>query len=114
MGWPFDWAKQSVTRVRPKTKVARGSEIPDWNDVDELTINGCSLQPAATNLTQDVRVLGVLDGYTCYMPSGSDVKAGDHIVFEGNTYSIDGEPRIWTSATGSISNILLNLERWTG
>lgn len=114
MGWPFSWAKQSVTRIRPGVKEIRGSEVPDWDNADELVINGCTMQPAASNLTQDVRVLGVLDGYTCYMPAGADVKAGDRIVFEDNTYEIDGEPRVWTSATGNISHIMLNLERWTG
>ena len=114
MGWPFSWAKQSVTRVRPGVKTVRGSDLPDWDNASELTINGCSMQPAATDLTQDKRVLGVLDGYTCYMPANADVKAGDRIVFEGNTYTIDGEPRIWTSATGNISNMLLNLQRWDG
>ena len=114
MAWPFSWTKQSIVRVRPGVKEVRGSEIFDWDNASELTINGCSMQPAATDLTQDKRVLGVLDGYTCYAPADADIKAGDRIVFEGNTYSIDGEPRIWTSATGRISNMLLNLQRWDG
>lgn len=114
MAWPFSWTKQSITRVRPGVKEVRGSEIFDWDNSSELTIKGCSMQPAATDLTQDKRVLGVLDGYTCYAPADADIKAGDRIVFEGNTYSIDGEPRIWISATGRISNMLLNLQRWDG
>lgn len=114
MAWPFNWAQQSLVRVRPGVKTVRGSDIPDWENASELTINGCSMQPAATDLTQDKRVLGVLDGYTCYAPPDADIKAGDRIIFEGNPYAIDGEPRIWKSATGNISNMLLNLQRWDG
>lgn len=114
MGWPFNWATQSIVRVRPRTKTVRGSDVPDMDNADKLTVFGCSIQPAATDLTQDRRVMGILDGYTCYAPANADIKAGDYIVFEGNTYTIDGEPRIWTSATGRISNMLLNLQRWDG
>lgn len=114
MAWPYSWAKQTITRIRPGVKTSRGSPIPDWDNADELTITGCSMQPAATDLTQDKRVLGVLDGYTCYAPVNADIKAGDRIVFEGKVYSIDGEPRTWISATGNISNMLLNLQRWDG
>lgn len=114
MGWPFSWATQSIVRVRPGTKTARGSDVPDWDNADALTVYGCTMQPAATDLTQDRRALGILDGYTCYAPANADIKAGDHIVFGGNIYTIDGEPRIWTSATGNINNMLLNLQRWDG
>ena len=87
--------------------------MPDWTDVDELVITGCSVQPAATSLTLDGRVLGISDAWTAYVPEGSDVKAGDHIEFEGQTYEIQGEPRIWTGAF-TRSNIQLNLIRWEG
>ena len=48
------------------------------------------------------------------MPPGSDVRAGDRIGYNGNVYTINGEPRIWKSPTGRVSNIVLNLERWEG
>ena len=108
------FASQTIIRLRPTTKEARGSIIPDWNNPDRLTIKGCSVQPAGTSLTQDGRIQGITDGYTCYMPPGSDVMAGDRIQCNGNTYTINGEPRIWNSPTGSVSNLVLNLERWEG
>ena len=106
--------KQTVTRIRPKTKEVRGSTIPDWSDVDSLDIPGCSVQPASTSLSQDGRVLGIIDGVTCYMPADADVQAGDRIVFKGKTYTINGDPRDWPSATGRLDHIQLNLERWSG
>jgi hypothetical protein len=105
------WAKQSIVIVRPSTKTERGSVVPDWENVTKTTVNGCSVQPAQTSLSMDGRVLGISDSWTAYLPEGTDVKAGDHIVFDGQTYAINGEPRIWTGAF-TRSNIQLNLIRW--
>lgn len=71
------------------------------------------MQPAATTLSQDGRVLGISEGLTAYLPEGSDVKAGDRILFEGGTYTINGEPKAWAGAF-TRSNIQLNLIRWEG
>ena len=109
------WCSQSITRVRPGTKTVRGSVVPDWDStkVSELTITGCSIQPASTSLSQDGRVLGINDGMTVYCPEGSDVQAGDHIEFEGETYTINGEPRKWAGPSRT-SHIQLNLVRREG
>lgn len=106
---------QSIIRVRPTTTIERGSVIYDWDNATQTTINGCSVQPAATSMSQDGRVLAVSDGYTVYAPPTADVVEGDHIILDdGNTYEINGGPRMWRSATGSVSNVLLNLVRWSG
>ena len=110
---PSFW-KQSIIRLRPGTKIARGSQIPDWDSPDRLTITGCSVQPAGTSLTQDGRIAGIMDGLTVYAPPGADVKAGDRIDYCGNVYTINGDVLSWPSATGGIDHIQLNLERWQG
>ena len=109
------FCNQEITRIRPGTKTSRGSTIPDWSDtaVSKLVITGCSVQPAATTLSQDGRVLGISEQLTAYLPEGSDVKAGDRIRFEGDTYTIIGEPKKWKAAL-NLSNIQLNLTRWEG
>lgn len=106
-------AKQTVTRIRPTFKDVRGSRVPDWSDPDRKVISGCSVQPASTDLAQDGRVLGILDGITCYMPPNADVLEGDRIEFEGILYTIDGTPRVW-QGPGNLSHILLRLVRWSG
>lgn len=108
------WANDTVIRLRATAITQRGSEIPDWSSPDRLEIPGCSMQPAGTSLTQDGRVQGTTDGYTCYLPPGADVLAGDRIEYGGNTYTINGEPRAWNSPTGRVSNTQLQLERWYG
>ena len=108
------FADQEITRMRAKVKVERGSKIPDWSNPDELTIKGCSVQPAGTSLTQDGRIQGITDGYTCYAPPGTDVRAGDRIRFENQVYTINGEPHTWKSPTGRVTHTQINLERWEG
>lgn len=108
------WFRQTVTRIRPRTKSSRGSQIPDWNNVSKAMINGCSVQPSSTSLSQDGRVLGISDSFTLYMPANADVLEGDRIEYEGNTYTVMGVPRPWISPTGNLNNKQVSLERWDG
>ena len=109
------FCKQQVVRVRPGTKTSRGSTIPDWSEdkVSRLVIKGCSVQPASTSLSMDGRVLAINDQMTAYLPETADVKAGDRIIFEGETYEINGDPKRWQGVL-NLSNIQLNLTRWRG
>lgn len=108
------FCSQSITIIRPGTKEVRGSIVPDWEHTAQpVIVGGCSVQPASSSLSLDGRVLGISDAWTAYLPEGTDVKAGDHIVFDGNTYEINGEPRVWTGAF-TRSHIQLNLTRWEG
>ena len=108
------WANDTVIRLRATIITQRGSEIPDWTNPNRLTITGCSMQPAGTSLTQDGRVQGTSDGYSCFLSPGADVQAGDRIEYGGLVYTIMGEPRVWQSPTGRASNTQLQLERWYG
>lgn len=109
------WCIQTITRIRPGTKTQRGSQIPDWeHPEDPVIIGGCSVQPASTSLSEDGRILGITDGWTVYVPPGSDIRAGDRIEFDGNLYEINGEPRTWQSPTGHNNHIMLNLRRFAG
>ena len=56
------------------------------------------MQPASTSLSQDGRVLGLLDEYTLFLPAGADIQAGDRVQFKGQVYEIDGEVRIQPAA----------------
>lgn len=108
------FANDTIVRIRPGVKTLRGSSVPDWENSSSLTIAHCSVQPASTSLSQDGRVLGIMDGMTCYCPYDADVREGDRIQFDDQTYVINGAPRKWRSPTGNRSNVQLNLERWSG
>ena len=109
------FCKPEVIRLRPtKTKTLRGSVVPDWSeDVDQLIIEGCSVQPAATSTTTDGRVLGVSEQMTAYLPEYADVMEGDRINYKGAVYKINGKPKRWEAAA-TLSNIQLNLTLWEG
>jgi hypothetical protein len=51
---------------------------------------------------------------TAILPPNSDVKAGDRIVYDGNTYEIDGGPKMFSLPTGTVTNMQLSLKRWQG
>ena len=108
------WVRQSITRIRPGSRTLRGSPVPDWGNADRLTISGCSVQPAATSLSQDGRVLGISESWTLYAPPGADLQAGDRIEFDGEIYAINGVPKRWVSATGALDHIQAELRRWDG
>lgn len=108
------WANQSIVRLRASTKVERGSEVPDWANVDSKTISPCSVQPSASSVSIDGRVLGLIDSYTVYCDLGVDVKAGDHIVYGSETFLVNEEPRSWHSPTGRVSSTQFTMVRWQG
>ena len=108
------WFRQNVKRIRPGTKTSRGSTIPDWDNVEAIVISGCSVQPSSTSLSQDGRVLGISDSFNVYMPTDADVREGDHIEYDGETYLVTSVPRKWISPTGGLSNKQITMERWDG
>ena len=110
----FAWTNDTVTRIRPGVKTVRGSEIPDWDNATSEEIGRCSMQPASTTLSQDGRVLGIMDGYTLYAPTDADIQAGDRIEYGGNTYTITGDVRAWKSPAGAVAHLVVNLARWSG
>jgi len=104
----------TITRKRASVTTSRGSEVFDWTKTTDLTINNCLVEPGGGSLSLDGRELGIMQGLTAILPPNADVKAGDHIVYDGNTYEIDGEPKIFSLPTGTVTNMQLNLKRWQG
>lgn len=110
----FVWWNESVTRLRPATRTLRGSAVPDWEHAASATINECSLQPSTTSLSQDGRVLGIMDAMTLYAPYDADIREGDRITHGSETYAVIGVPKRWKSPTGRVSNMQVSIERWSG
>lgn len=108
------WASQSITRLRAGIKIERGSEVPDWSTATSITISPASVQPAASSISIDGRVLGMNDSYAVYCNVDADVRAGDHIVFEDKTFLVMEDPRVWHSPTGRVSNLQFTMTRWQG
>ena len=71
------------------------------------------MQPTTTSLSQDGRVLGILDEYTLFTPSDADIDAGDRIEFNGQVYEIDGDVRVQPAAV-RLDHIEIRLRRYSG
>ena len=108
------WFRQTITRLRPGVTTVRGQEVPDWDSAESVTISGCSVQPSTTALSQDGRILGIAESFNLYMPANADVREGDRVVYNEETYVVSGVPRPWVSATGTMDNKQVTLERWSG
>lgn len=107
------FCNDTVVRIRPTLKESRGSKIFDWDNASELTIGGCSMQPATTSLSTDGRVLGIQDEWTLFAPSGADIQAGDRIRYEGLTYYVQGEVRVQPAAL-NLQHLHITLRRYSG
>lgn len=92
---------ETVTIVR----VSEGT-VDEWGDpvggVEErFVVPGCAVAPLkqGENATADGAVL--LDGFTVYMPVGTDVLASDLVEVRGGTYHVDGVPGVWVNPYSS-------------
>ena len=71
------------------------------------------MQPASTSLSEDGRVLGITDMYTLYAPPNADIEAGDHILYNGKEYEIDGDIRVYPGVL-RLAHIEVTLRRYNG
>lgn len=108
------FCNQVITRIRPGIKIERGSEIPDWENATSQVISGVSIQPAESNISLDGRVLGLKNVYKVYCNPYIDIKAGDHIIFDNETFVVDEAPRKWQSPTNRVSNMQFTMAHWEG
>lgn len=108
------FCNDDVVRIRAAQVNQRGTIVLDWSDVQQVTISGCSVQPSSTSRDFDGRTTQVTDRWDLYAPPGSDLRAGDRIVWNGIAFEIDGAPMPWKSPTGSVSHVLAHLVEWSG
>ena len=110
------FSNQSITRIRPGTKNVRGTIVEDWSSttITELVISPVLVQPSQSSISLDGRVLGITDSYTVFCNINVDVIAGDRIVFENQTYTVNEEPRTWNSPSGNVSNKQFTMIRYKG
>lgn len=120
MGMLPSFCKKTVTVIHPSTKVERGTTIPDWTNVTKHVVHGCSMQPSSTDSTQvrNMRLVPSVNStetaYTLFMPPNSPVQSGDRMVIDSKTWSVDGEPMEWESASGALSHMVVELKRYRG
>lgn len=110
------FARDAVTVVRPGVKEIRGTQVQDWTNPTRIPLAGCSVQPANAGQTQvdEARVNRVEADIVIYAPPGADVKAGDRVEWNDDTWQVVGVPQAWASPTGRVSHTLVEAARWGG
>jgi hypothetical protein len=79
----------------PLAEDSFGNENRDWTSATSTAVGGCSVQPLPANEV----IVGrdtVVSRWTLFAPVATDLEATDRVVWEGDTYEVDGEPQRWT------------------
>lgn len=104
------WCGDTITVLRAPLVSQRGAKVRDWANAETHDITGCSLQ-LASSATQDAygRLESVATFGTILCPPGADVKAGDRVRFDGQTFEINGEPFAKRSPFGNCDHVRLTV-----
>ena len=108
------FSRQSITKIRAGQKEVRGTIVDDWSHTTTETISPVLVQPAQSSISLDGRVLEVTDTLKVYCNIDVDILAGDRIVFENDTYTVNEAPRIWESPTGAVSTKQFTMVKYQG
>lgn len=86
-----------VTIRRPGTTTDRyGANVKDWSAATDTDVDGWLAQTSAAEVN-DLGREGERSDWTLYVPAGTDIEAGDRVIWGGTTFEVDGPPnRAWT------------------
>lgn len=109
---------QQVTRLRAGQRTTRGGDtVSDWTaEPEALVISGLSVQPATQNESSLERADYRETRYRLYSEPGTvpDITSLDRIVFEGETYEVDGEVALWPDPFTGQHHIEATIRRGEG
>jgi hypothetical protein len=93
---------ETVTRLRdaPALSAYSGQEStadPEFPAVLPITTLAPAEPRPSSEPVQDARN-SVMDGWTLYLPEGSDVRSSDRLRVRGEEYDVLGEPAAWMGA----------------
>lgn len=61
------------------------------------TVSGCAVAPLKIGEDASPDGNAILDGFTVYMPLGTDITGEDSMRVRGGLYRVDGEPGAWVN-----------------
>lgn len=111
---PLSFMNDSVTRYRAPVTKYNGQDKYDWTNAVAKTITNVQVVAQSTARVFEDRTLNISERYTLRAKYDADIEAGDRIVWNGNTYEIEGEVFHTKSPTGRVSSIRCTLVRWVG
>lgn len=85
----------TVTVVRATTtEDSYGNPVRNWGAASQSAVSGCSVQPVEGD-EQTVGRNTVVSRWRLYAPPSTDLLASDRVVYDGDTYEVDGEVQRW-------------------
>lgn len=110
---PLSFFKDTVTVLRAGLVNKNGMQVFDWSNPESWTLTRCQCTPQATDREYD-RTLNYPDRRTLRAPYNADIQAGDRVIWNGDTYEIQGEVFHTASPGGGASTTRCTLARWEG
>ena len=106
--------RDSVTVLRAPLTTKNGSQLRDWNNATETTIDKVQVTAQSTSRDFQGRTESIDDGRTLRANYDADIQEGDRIIYDGNIYEVSGEVFHTKSPTGRASSTRCSLIRWKG
>ena len=110
----LSFMKDSATVKRASVVNKNGMEARDWGNATSRTLSNIQVTPQTTSRDFEGRVTQVSDRRTLRADYAADIQAGDRVIWNGDTYEVDGEVFHTKSPTGRISSTRCTLVRWEG
>lgn len=105
----------TITRLRAQVVIDPYSGTDDrldWDSPDELTVGGCSVQPAAAQpILRDMRE-GVVVDLLVWAPLDSDITERDRVRYDGEDYAVSDTIQRWEFA--GLGHLVIPLQRVEG
>lgn len=111
---PLSFMNDEAVIVRPSTRTERGATVKDWKFATQHTVKNVQIVPVSTSQDRDGRVVNVNDRFKFRAKYEADVKPGDRVIWNGETFEIDGDVFHVKSPTGRVSSTRCTLARWKG
>lgn len=111
---PLSFFTDSVTVVRASIATKNGGQYFDWEHATTHTVDKVQVTAVSTSRDFEGRVLQISDRRTLRAGYSADIQTGDRIIWDGNTYEIEGEVFHTKSPTGRVSSTRCTLVRWQG
>lgn len=111
---PLSFFRDSVTVKRPQISTKNGMEYLDWTNASVRTINRVQVTAQASSMEFSGRTLNLTDKRLLRAAYNADIQAGDHVIWNGEEYAIDGEVYHTKSPAGRASSTRCTLIRWQG
>lgn len=111
---PLSFFNDSVTIKRAAIATKNGQEYRDWENASSKTIYNVQVTAKSTSRDFNGRVESVTDRRTLRAAYDADIAVGDHVIWNSDTYEIEGEVFHTKSPTGRVSSTRCTLVRFMG